>query len=146
MTTELPFGGGVFIADKSAWQRARNDAIAEEWREALLRRQIATTPIVKIELLYSTWSAEDFDELSSQLSALRDIPVTRSVTDAALSAMRQLAQEAPLSHRVAAPDLLVAAAAQDTGVGVLHYDHHYDRLSEVLEFESRWLAPAGSLD
>ena len=28
---------------------------------------------------------------------------------------------------------------------VLHYDHHFDRLAEVLHFRSVWLAPAGSL-
>jgi predicted nucleic acid-binding protein len=44
------------------------------------------------------------------------------------------------------PDILIAAAAQDVAIGVLHYDHHYDRLAEVLNFESRWIAPPGSLD
>jgi predicted nucleic acid-binding protein len=42
-------------------------------------------------------------------------------------------------------DLLIAATAQDSGLGVLHYDHHYDRLAEVLTFETRWLAPPGTL-
>jgi len=40
---------------------------------------------------------------------------------------------------------LIAAAAQDASVGVLHYDAHFDRLAEVLDFESRWIAPPGSL-
>lgn len=43
------------------------------------------------------------------------------------------------------PALLIAAAAQSGAVGVLHYDHHFDRFAEVLAFESRWIAPAGSL-
>jgi predicted nucleic acid-binding protein len=43
------------------------------------------------------------------------------------------------------PDLLIAAAAQDAALGVLHYDAHFDRLATVLSFESRWLAPPGSL-
>jgi hypothetical protein len=28
---------------------------------------------------------------------------------------------------------------------VLHYDGHYDLLSEVLGFEGRWIAPPASL-
>jgi hypothetical protein len=40
---------------------------------------------------------------------------------------------------------LVAAAAQDAGVGVLHYDRHFDALADVLSFDSRWIAPPGSL-
>lgn len=146
MPAAPPFGGGIFIADKSAWQRVHHPAVADEWRQAVVREQIATTPIVKIELLYSTRNAEDFDELARELAALRDIPLTRSVTDAALAAMRELAYRQPLYHRVMPSDLLIAAAAQDAGAGVLHYDHHYDRLAEVLDFESRWLAPPRSLD
>lgn len=41
--------------------------------------------------------------------------------------------------------LLIAAAAQEACVGVLHDDRHFDRLAEVLHFRSVWLAPAGSL-
>ncbi len=44
------------------------------------------------------------------------------------------------------PDLLVAAAAADAGIGALHYDADYDTLAEVLRFDSRWIAPRGSLD
>jgi predicted nucleic acid-binding protein len=141
-----PFDGGVFIADTSAWARAAHPAVAEEWKRALAGRQIATTPIVKLELLYSTRDGSSFDELARDLSALRDVPLTRSVTDAALAAMRTLAHVRPLHHRVRLADLLVAAAAEDSGIGVLHYDRHYDRLSEVMSFGSRWLAPPGSLD
>jgi predicted nucleic acid-binding protein len=80
------------------------------------------------------------------LAVLRDIPIPRSVTNAALSALRDFAHSRPLHHRsIKLPDLLIAAAAQDAAIGVLHYDQHYDPLTELLEFESRWVAPAGSL-
>jgi predicted nucleic acid-binding protein len=42
-------------------------------------------------------------------------------------------------------DALIAAAAADRGLGVLHYDQHYDRLATVLGFDSQWVAPAGSI-
>jgi hypothetical protein len=41
--------------------------------------------------------------------------------------------------------VLIAAAAQEAAVGLLHYDRHFDRLAEVLHFRSVWLAPAGTL-
>ena len=50
------------------------------------------------------------------------VPVTVSVWRAAIAAMRQLA--ASRHHRIPIPDYLVAAAAEDAGLGVLHYDHH----------------------
>jgi len=41
-------------------------------------------------------------------------------------------------------DALIAAAATERGVGVLHYDEHFDRLAAVLEFESRWIIERGA--
>jgi len=37
----------------------------------------------------------------------------------------------------------VAAAAREMSAAVIHYD--YDTLAEVMEFDSVWLAPAGTL-
>jgi predicted nucleic acid-binding protein len=44
-------------------------------------------------------------------------------------------------------DLILAAAADVHGVGVLHYDRDFDVLSEKtdLRFASVWLAPRGAL-
>jgi predicted nucleic acid-binding protein len=141
------FGGGVFIADTSAWARSARPGIADEWRRAIASRQVATCPIVKLEILETARSGDEFDDWDDYLGALRDVPLTRSVTNAALAAYRELAHlQAQYQRSVRLPDLLIAAAAQDVGLGVLHYDHHYDRLAEVLDFESRWIAPPGSLD
>jgi predicted nucleic acid-binding protein len=98
-----------------------------------------------MELKYAARTALELDGISASLAALRDVPVTASVQRAAEAAMRALAARAPLQHRVPLADLLIAAAAQEAALGVVHYDHHYDRLAEVLSFESRWLAPAGTL-
>lgn len=143
MTT--PFGGGVFIADTSAWPRSGHPAVAAEWAEAGRNGQIATCPVVMMEVLYSAPDITVFEQVEADLRSLRDIPITRSVTQAAIAAMRELVHRRPGYHRIGVTDALVAAAAQDAGVGVLHYDRHYDRLAEVLDFESRWIAPPGSL-
>lgn len=141
-----PFGGGTFIADTSAWARARQPRIRRAWETAIRSRQIATCPIVNLELLFAAPDAEAFDSIAAGLRQLRDIPITRSVTNAALAAMRVLAQQKPPLHRsIRLPDLLIAAAAQDVALGVLHYDAHFDRLATVLDFESRWVVPRGSL-
>jgi len=71
------------------------------------------------------------------------------VGDAAIGAMRELGEEIdrrPGIHRISPVDYLTAAAAAEQGFGVLHYDHHFDRLAEVLAFDSVWIAPPGSLD
>jgi predicted nucleic acid-binding protein len=140
------YGGATFIADASAWTRAHRESVEDEWTSALSAGQIATCPIVTLELLRSTRDGEEFDRRADELDQLRDVPITRSVTNAARHAYRRLAHVSPLHHRaVKLPDLLIAAAAEGAGVGVLHYDEDFDRLAAVMSFESRWIAPRGSL-
>lgn len=146
MSSSLPYDGRVYIADTSAWDKASHPSLRDEWADALRRQQIATCPIVKLEMLFSARSGEDYDRLDAMLGALRDVPVSRSVTNAALHALRALAHIQLLGQRaVKFPDLLIAAIAQDGAVGVIHYDEHFDRLAPVLSVESRWIAPRGSL-
>lgn len=142
---EPAFGGGIFIADKSVWARAGQPHLRAEWAMALRARQIATCSIVRLELLYSARDAQELASLERDLTALRDVPVTPSVQREAVRATHELADRSPLYHRVPLPDVLIAATAQDVGVGVLHVDRHFDRLAEVLAFESRWAADPGEL-
>jgi predicted nucleic acid-binding protein len=141
-----PFGGGVFIADKSAWGRAQNEAVREEWAAAVLNDQIATCAVVKLELLHSARTSAEYEKIEETLDALRDIPITTGVCSAALGGMREMAARSDGYHRKSLPDYLIAAAAQESALGVLHYDHHFDDLQEVFNFESRWIADRGTLD
>ena len=142
-----PFGGGVFIVDNSAFARVRRAPVPvrHEWAKAVIGGQIATCPVTDLEILYSTRDEDEFYAVQQELSALRQVPVTQPICRAAIGAVRELAARSAGYHRVRPPDALIAAAAADVGVGVLHYDAHYDRLAEVLTFESRWLSPPGTL-
>ena len=140
------FADGTYIADTSAWAHARAASVRREWSAALRNGQIATCPVIALELLVSARDREEFDEIAGDLAQLRDVPVTRSVTNVAQQAFRELAHVRPLHHRsVKIPDLLIAACASGAAVGVLHYDEDFDRLANVLPFDSRWIAPRGSL-
>lgn len=141
-----PYDGRIFIADTSAWARAHAESVRAQWLAALRNGQIATCPIVNVELLLSTRNGPDYDRVAADLAELTDIPITRAVTSAALSEQRRLAHVQPLFQRsVKLPDLLIAAAAQEAALGVLHYDEDFDTLASGLHFESRWIAPRGSL-
>jgi predicted nucleic acid-binding protein len=139
------YGGSIYIADTSARVRAGHAAVRDEWSAALRSRQIATCSITTLELLYAARNAHEFRELEADEATLRDIPITVPVQRAAIAALRNLTARGAGYHRVRLPDALIAAAAQQAAVGVLHYDHHYDRLAEVLSFDSRWIAAPGSL-
>lgn len=140
-----PFDGEVMLGDPSAINRAEHPTVCASVIHAINARQIVTCEIVTLELMQSARDHDEVEQLEASQSTFRHVPVTRSVQRAALTALRELARRGAGYHRVPVADVLIAAAAQEAGVGVLHYDHDFDRLSEVLHFSSVWLAPAGSL-
>lgn len=132
--------------DASAFARASHPQVRDPWRAALVGGQFLLCAPVEIELLVGARGVEELDARRESLSALRRVELTAGVARAAVAALRELAQVSHGYQRVKPIDALIAACAQEAGVGVLHYDHHYDRLAEVMGFEGRWVAPAGSLD
>lgn len=136
---ELLRGDAAFIADTSAWWRAAS--LPSELRalveRALLDDRFWITPIVRMEILYSARSSSEFVALERELDALRILRNDRAVTDAAMSAYRELAGHGDGYHRVPVTDALIAAsAAEHGGLAVLHRDAHFDRLAEILAFQS----------
>lgn len=126
--------------------RAEHPGVREEWAAAALRGRLLTTPPMVFEVLYSARNRREYDLSEEELDALPAARFPSSVWPIARGAQRELAAKQSGYHRVSLVDALIAAAAQENVAGVLHYDHHYDRLAEVLRFESRWIAPAGTLD
>jgi predicted nucleic acid-binding protein len=145
VSSELPFGGAVLIADTSARTRTTASGVRERWLAAVAADQIRTCTIITLEMSYSGRDEAGVIEVQEIEASLRQVPVTASAQRAAIGAMRELSQRGAGAHRIPPRDILIAAAAQEAGVGVLHYDRHYDRLAEVLNFDSVWIAPPGSL-
>lgn len=145
MTTSTATRCGVVVIDASARSRCRSPVAAARLSAFEATNTVATCRIVTLELLYSARSAREFAEVELSESQTRPIQLTRSIAQTAIGARRDLAEQSDGYHRVKITDALIAAAAQEAGADVVHYDQHFDRLSEVLRFKSIWLAPAGSL-
>jgi hypothetical protein len=139
------WGSLPLVVDTSAWARAHHPQVREPWKEALLDRRLRLSPVVRFEILLSARDGLAFDKLAERLSALQAAPLGTSVVRAAEQAMRSLAHRSAGAQRIPIVDYLVAAAAQELGAAVIHYDRDYDTLAELMEFESVWLAPAGTL-
>jgi len=132
-------GDAPFVVDTSAWWRfsALNGDLAALVRAAGDDYRMWITPIVRMEVLYSARSGSEYIELEADLDALRILRSDRAVTDAAMSAIGELAEHSDGYHRVPLTDALIAAAAAEHGaVAVLHHDTHFDKLAEVLAFQS----------
>lgn len=136
---ELLQGEAPFIADTSAWWRFSSlpNELAGLIKAAVANERLWITPIVRMEILYSARSTSEYIALETELDALRILRNDRAVADAAMSAIGELAEQSDGYHRVPLTDALIAAAAAEHGgVALLHRDTHFDKLAEVLTFES----------
>jgi predicted nucleic acid-binding protein len=133
----------LYLADTSAWHRSA--AVFDRWSELLSRGDIAVSPPVQLELLYSARSARDASSLRTQLSSLPRLSLDERAASTALAVQAQLTEKA--QHRGPRPmDLLIAAIAETRGAVVLHYDRHFDTIARVTGQPMEWLARRGSLD
>lgn len=139
----------MLLIDNSAWARLSSPALSEarvdevaSWIEG---GELAVCLPFLLEAGYSAHSARDHRAMIEQLMSLPRIETTPTTELAALSAQAVLARIG--HHRVPPTDLMIAACAHEEGAGVLHYDRDYDLLAAKagLDFESVWLAEAGSL-
>jgi len=140
-----PWGHLPLLIDTSAWARAGHPLVRERFTEALKADRLWLAPPIRLEILLSARGGAAFDTLAETLSALRTTSLTDSILHAAEDAMRKLAGRSHGAHRLPIVDHLLAATAEQIGAGVLHYDREYDTLAEVMEFESVWLGPPGSI-
>lgn len=135
------------LADTSAWFKSRSDAaVRAEFDELVAEGLIASCAQVDLELLYTTQDADDFARRRQQLYSLRHCRITDEVWARATDVFELLARQGPLHHRQVKPaDLVIAAAAELTGIGVVHYDRDYDAIAAVTGQPVRWLAPRRTL-
>jgi predicted nucleic acid-binding protein len=139
----------VLLLDNSAWSRIHAGVIDEERAEEVAgwieQRYLGVSTPFLLEAGYSARSAIDHQGLMAQLDLLPRIHIDRDIERLALQAQRELSLVG--HHRLAPTDLLIAACAHDANAGVLHYDSDYDIIAgrTSLQFESEWLAPAGTL-
>lgn len=142
MPVQLWDGAGPVLADTSAWVQARRDAKARGLLlGAVERGDVRWCWPVRYELMVDARGSEGIAAVERTLESLREVPVDRSVQRAILATMRELADSGSHgAHRFPLTDLAVAAAAQDAGIGILHFDRHLERLGEHLGVETHWIS------
>jgi predicted nucleic acid-binding protein len=133
------------LADTSAWtNRYRADVVGAEFDALVLAGEIATSPPIIMELLWSARNRQEFEQIERGLVVLPQLDVGRAAWDRAVSVWRELVRRG--RHRQARPtDLLVAAVAELAGVAICHYDSHFDLIAEVTGQPVRAIAPLGTL-
>lgn len=135
----------AYLADTSAWHRAGRAGVRARWVELLGEDALAVCAPIRLELLLSARDEHDYLDLQAELDTLGQLPTDIHVTDRAEAVQAQLVRRG--HHRAPTPvDLLIAAVAEVHGLTLLHYDRHFDLITEVTGQPTEWLAPRGSLD
>jgi len=133
----------LYLPDTSAWHRSA--AVFDRWSELVARAEVAVSPPVMLEVLFSARSARDARALRNQLASLPQLPLDERAAGVALATQVALTEKA--HHRGPRPmDLLIAAIAELNDAILLHYDRHFDTIARVTGQPMEWLARRGTLD
>ncbi|MDE0025752.1 MAG: PIN domain nuclease [Spirochaetaceae bacterium] len=135
----------LYLADTSAWHRATKPTVSVAWERQLMTDTLATCAQIRLEVLYSARSVDDYEKLSAELLALHQLPCTAEHYERALEVQHLLAGRGGLHHRsVKIADLIIAACAETAGATLWHYDEDFDRVAEVTGQPAEWIAPRGT--
>jgi predicted nucleic acid-binding protein len=117
--------------------RAAIDPLATEGR-------IGRAGVTDLEVGYRCRNAREWDQDMADLSVFELVETTEAHVQRARQVQRVLASRSQRGRKV--PDLLIAAAAEGTGLTLLHYDADFDLIARATGQDCRWVVPAGSID
>jgi predicted nucleic acid-binding protein len=134
----------TYLADTSALARLHHDDVAARVTPMFIGGRIATCAVVDLEVLVTARNVGEHEEMWFERQLLPRAPITEAVMDRAIEVQGELA--ATGRHRgVPATDLVTAAAAEQSGLTVLHYDHDFDLIAEVTGQATEWVVPRGTV-
>jgi predicted nucleic acid-binding protein len=133
-----------YLIDKSALARMPQEPVRQRLSSVIEAGEAATCDIIELEVLYSARSREDYERTRQRRSlTYHSIPITQETLPRALAVQAALARIG--HHRVAIPDLIIAAVAEAAGLTILHYDRDYDVIAQVTGQPVEWVVERGSV-
>lgn len=131
-----------FLLDTSVVKRLQHLEVRSVVEPLAAAGELGRPSICDLEVGYSARNAQEWDQLVGALDAFRAVDITAAHLRRALQVQRLLAARSQRGRKI--PDLLVAAAAEELGAIVLHYDADFDLIGSVTGQRCQWVVPAGS--
>jgi predicted nucleic acid-binding protein len=100
--------------------------------------------LVILELTRLAPNEERAREVAERLDVFESVPMPSALWSRAREVQLLLASDGD-HRRVPPADLLLAAAAEQADVPLVHYDRDYERIAGVTSLRHEWLVPDGSL-
>lgn len=117
--------------------RAVIDPLAESGR-------IGRAGITDLEVGYGSRNAREWDQDMADLSVFELLETTADHVRRARHVQRALASRSQRGRKI--PDLLIAAAAEESGLTLLHYDSDFDLIARVTGQACEWVVRSGTID
>jgi len=132
------------LADTSVLTRVRHADIYGRLANLLEAAALARADISDLELGFTARNAREWDKIQHDLRPFSVLETSPAHVQRALRVQRALAENGLRGRKV--PDLLVAAAAEEGGLVLLHYDTDFDLIAKVTHQPCEWIVPRGSID
>lgn len=118
------------LIDTSALARVLLRRATDDWERRIGAGLVAMCDLTELELLYSARSAEDRATIRERLTLFTWCPMPEGVYRRARVVQEQLTAKG--EHRSAGPvDLLLAAAAEEAGLTLLHFDRDFETIART---------------
>ena len=119
-----------YLIDTSALARVLLRQATEDWEQRMSAGLIALCDLTELEILYSARSAQDREAIQERLNQFIWCPMPDGIYRRARVVQRELTAKG--EHRSAgAVDLLVAAAAEESGLTLVHYDRDFETIART---------------
>jgi hypothetical protein len=133
-----------FLIDTSVIKRIGRAEVRAAVEPLATAGELGRPTICDLEVGCSARTQKEWDAIIQALDAFVEVETTATHVRRGLQVQRLLAARNQRGRKI--PDLLVASAAEQLGVGVLHYDADFDLIASVTGQPCRWVVPAGTVD
>jgi len=132
------------LVDTSVLTRLAHGAVRTALEPFAAAGQAARAGISDLEVGFSARNLAEWTRLTGALAAFPLIETEAGHVRRARQVQRLLAGRGLRGRKV--PDLLIAAAAEENGLTVLHYDADFELIARVTGQSCVWVVPAGTID
>jgi predicted nucleic acid-binding protein len=131
-----------YLVDTSVLTRLSTPSVRAALEGHVEAGAVGRLGITNLEIGSSARNEEEWDTLIRALTPFPLIDVTEEHVVRARWVQRQLAERGLRGRKL--PDLLIAAAAEQQGLIVLHYESDFDHIAGVTGQEVEWITPKGA--
>jgi predicted nucleic acid-binding protein len=127
------------------WTRDRRFPHLAEWFNAeVAAGRVLVCDLVVLELTRLAPNEARARGVAERLDAFESVRMPSALWNRVLEIQLLLSPDGD-HRRVPPADLLLAAAAEQAGVPLVHYDRDYERIATVADLQHRWIVEDGSL-